>query len=139
MGKPQFRMSFSLVAALTIAGAMSSVIASAFEVYVLKKYRKPETLENRITKLSAALKASSELVAEVEGEIAKRQSLVTELQQDAEKYQRLVTINKEQVEAVAQLLQGELRKEGNKSFWKGVLVNFLFFGLGALLSWHFAA
>ena len=132
-------MSVFLIAALTVAGALSSVIASIFDVYVIKRYRKPETLESRITKLSTALKASSKLVAEVEGEIAKRQSLVTELQQDAEKYQRLVTLNKEQVDAVAQLLQGELRKEGNKSFWMGVLVNFLFFGLGALLSWHFAA
>jgi TolA-binding protein len=131
-------MSLELITALTISGALSSVVASVFEVYVLKKYRKPETLEKRIAKLVAALKESSKLVAEVEIEISKRQSLVTELQQDAEKYKRLVSLNKEQVDAVAQLLQGELRKEGNKSFWKGVLVNFLLFGLGALLSWHFA-
>lgn len=132
-------MSFELITALAVSGSIASVIASAVEVFVLKKYRRPETLENRINKLSSALKESSRLVSEVEGEISKRQTLVTELQQDAERYQKLVSINQEQVEAVAQLLQGELRKEGRKSFWSGVIVNFVFFGLGALLSWYLAA
>jgi len=130
-------MSFALVAALAVSGTIASVIASLFEVFVLKKYRKPETLEVRINKLSNALKESGRLVGEVEDEIAKRQALVVELQRDADRYRKLVAINREQVEAVAQLLQGELRKEGRKSFWGGVIVNFVFFCLGALLSWHF--
>lgn len=126
----------SLISALAISGTIASVAASVIEVYVLKKYRKPENLETRITKLTSALKESSRLVGEVEEEIAKRQALVGELQQDAERYQKLVSINKEQVEAVAQLLQGELRKEGRKSFWGGVIVNLVFFVLGGLLSWY---
>jgi hypothetical protein len=132
-------MSFEMILPVTLAGLLSSIAAGLIEIFVFKKYRKPETLEIRINKLSSALKESSRLVSEVEGEISKRQSLVAELQADAARYQRLVSINKEQVEAVTQLLQGELRKEGNKSFWKGVLVNFIFFGLGALLSWRLAA
>lgn len=129
-------MSFELVTALAISGTVASVVASTFEVLVLKKYRRPQTLENRINKLSAALKESSRLVAEVEEEVSKRQALVSELQADAERYQKLVSINQDQVEAVAQLLQGELRKEGRKSFWVGVLANFVFFALGAALSWY---
>ena len=70
----------------------------------------------------------------MEIEINKRKNLVQELQKDAEKYEKLVSINKDQVEAVAQLLQGELRKEGNKSFWKGIMANFIFFVLGAGVS-----
>lgn len=131
-------MSFDMVLPVTLAGLLSSISAGLIEVFVFKKYRKPETLELRINKLSSALKESSRLVSEVEGEIEKRQALVAELQADAARYQQLVAINKEQVEAVTQLLQGELRKEGNKSFWKGVLVNFVFFVLGALVSWHLA-
>ena len=131
-------MSFDLVVPVAIAGTISSVLVSLFEIYVLKKYRRPETLEIRINKLSSALRESSKLVAEVEGEISKRQELVTELQRDAERYQKLVALNKEQVDAVAQLLQGELRKEGTKSFWKGVVVNFVFFVLGAVFSWYLA-
>jgi hypothetical protein len=65
-------------------------------------------------------KESSRLVGEVEDEISKRQSLVNELQQDADCYQKLVSINREQVEAVAQLLQGELRKEGRKRLGSGL-------------------
>jgi TolA-binding protein len=131
-------LDLKLISALAVSGTIASIIASVFEVYVLKKYRKPENLESRINKLAAALKESSRLVGEVEDEISKRQSLVNELQQDAERYQRLVSINREQVEAVAQLLQGELRKEGRKSFWGGVAVNFVFFSFGALLSWYLA-
>jgi cell division FtsZ-interacting protein ZapD len=100
------------------------------------KQKKKETLEDRVNKLTAALKESSQLVTEVEEEIQSRQQLVSELQKDAEKYQKLISINQEQVEAVAQLLQGELRKEGNKSFWKGVIANFIFFIMGAGLSWY---
>ncbi|AXA83651.1 hypothetical protein DCD74_02165 [Lysobacter oculi] len=131
-------MSVELITALAISGSIASVVASLFEVFVLKKYRRPETLENRINKLSGALKESSRLVAQVEDEIQKRQTLVTELQQDADRYQKLVSLNREQVDAVAQLLQGELRKEGRKSFWSGVIVNFIFFCLGALVSWYLA-
>jgi hypothetical protein len=131
-------LDLNLVTALAVSGSIASVIASVLEIYVFKKYRKPENLESRINKLSSALKESSRLVGEVEDEISKRQSLVKALQQDAERYQKLVSINQEQVEAVAQLLQGELRKEGRKSFWGGVAVNFVFFSLGALLSWYLA-
>jgi len=132
-------MSFDMILPVTLAGLLSSIAAGLIEIFVFKKYRKSETLEIRINKLSSALKESSRLVSEVEGEIAKRQSLVAGLQADAERYQQLVTINKEQVEAVTQLLQGELRKEGSKSFWKGVLANFIFFALGVFLSWRLVA
>jgi K+/H+ antiporter YhaU regulatory subunit KhtT len=71
----------------------------------------------------------------IESEIASRQKLVTELQQDADKYQQLISLHKDQVEAVAQVLQGTLRKEKNKSFWQGVAVNFILFALGASVSW----
>ena len=104
-------MSLELISALAISGGIASVIASVFEVYVPKKFRKPENLESRINKLSAALKESSRLVSEVEDEISKRQALVGELQQDAERYQKLVSINREQVEAVAQLLRGSCGKK----------------------------
>jgi TolA-binding protein len=121
---------------ITIAGAIASLIVAAIQYSEARRRGRPETLEDRITKLSSALQDSSRLVAEVEGEISKRQALVVELQHDADRYQKLVSINQEQVQAVAQLLQGELRREGTRSFWKGVLANFVFFVLGALLSWY---
>ena len=119
-------------------GVVASAIAAIYQSLIEKKGKKAETLEDRINKLTTALKESSRLVTEVETEIQSRQHLVSELHKDAEKYQRLISLNQDQVDSVAQLLQGELRKEGNISFWKGVVVNFVFFIMGAALSWYLA-
>lgn len=130
-------MSFFIEPALIVtAGAIASALAQLLQVW-LKKKKTAESLEDRIKKLSDALQQSSHLVSEVEAEISERQKLVNELQKDAEKYEALKAINQEQVDAVAQVLSGELRKEGNKSFWKSVAVNTVFFICGAALSWYF--
>lgn len=120
---------------VAVIGAIASLLGSFF-IESLKR-RKPsgETLENRIEKLTSALKESSRLVSEVEREIQSRKTLVDELREDADKYQKLVSLNRDQVESVAQLLQAELRKEGTKSFWKGAALNFVFFAIGAGISW----
>jgi TolA-binding protein len=128
-------MSIELIS-IVISGVAAAATSGMFQAFFENKAKKKETLEDRVNKLTAALKESSQLVTEVEEEIQSRQQLVSELQKDAEKYQKLISINQEQVEAVAQLLQGELRKEGNKSFWKGVIANFIFFIMGAGLSWY---
>ena len=126
---------------VTIAsGAVATILAAVIELG-FKKFKKggKQTLDDRISKLTSALKSSSKLISEVESEIESRHKLVQELQKDAEKYENLVSMNKEQVDAVAQLLQGELRKEGNASFWKGLAANFVFFVLGAGVSWYLSA
>ncbi len=129
----------SLEVVITLSSALAaSFIAGVIKGFFENKTKKEETLEDRINKLTAALKESSHLVSEVESEIQTRQKLVQELQKDAEKYEKLISLNQEQVDAVAQLLQGELRKEGNASFWKGVAVNSVFFVMGAALSWYLA-
>jgi len=55
-------MSFDMILPVTLAGLLSSIAAGLIEIFVFKKYRKPETLEIRINKLSSALKESSRLV-----------------------------------------------------------------------------
>jgi peptidoglycan hydrolase CwlO-like protein len=127
-------VSFEIITIASAIGIVVSATAGFINGYFHKSHNKKETLEDRINKLTSALQESSHLVTEVESEINERKNLVQELQKDAEKYEKLVSINKEQVEAVAQLLQGELRKEGNKSFWKGIIANFIFFILGAGVS-----
>jgi len=103
-----------------------------------KKAEKEQTLDERINKLTFALKESSKIVAEIESEIQTRQKLVEELHEDTQRYEKLITLNQEQVDAVAQVLKGELRKENRASFWKAVGVNFIFFLLGAGASWYFS-
>ena len=128
-------MSLEISLVMGVAGAATSLAASIISNYLMRGRQGKETLEDRINKLTSALQQSSHLVAEVEKEIETRKALVLELKKDADKYQNLVNLNKEQVDAVAQLLQGELRKEGSKSFWKGVIANFVFFIMGAAFSW----
>ncbi len=123
---------------VAVAGAISSAIGTLLQKYFERSKGKTETLEVRIDKLTAALKSSSQLVSEVESEIQARKELVVELQKDAEKYEKLISLNQEQVDAVAQVLQGELTKESGKSFKKSLLVNFIFFLLGASASWYFS-
>jgi t-SNARE complex subunit (syntaxin) len=93
-----------------------------------------ETIEERINKLTSSLQESTNLIAEVEAEIFERSALVEKLKKDAETYEQVVKLKGPEVEAVAQLLRGELKKEGSRSFWKGVAVNFLFFVLGLIAS-----
>ena len=124
----------SVMSSAAAIGAVTSAIAAFFQAQRNRKHKSQETLEDRINKLTDALRESSHLVTEVEKEIQSRQQLVIELKNDAEKYKNLVSINQEQVDAVAQLLKGELRKEGSKSFWKGVAINFVFFILGSGVS-----
>jgi len=74
------------------------------------------------------------LISQIETEIDNRQALVHKLQSDIETYRQITELNQSQVEAVAQLLRGELRKESHRSFWRNVAINFGFFVLGAVVS-----
>jgi len=125
---------------MIVGGATASALVGFAQGYLDAKKNKgrKETIEERISKLTGALKDSSRLVAEIESEIETRKQLVEELQEDAEKHRKLISMNGEQVQAIAQVLGGELRKESKKSFWKGVGVNFIFFLLGASASWLFS-
>jgi len=127
-------VSIEIIAQLAATGAAASFAASAIAYALKNKNKKSETLDNRIEKLTNALQQSSHLISEVEAEIQSPSQLVAELKKDAEKYEKLVSINQEQVEAVAQLLNGELRKEGRRSFWGGFILNLVFFLLGSATS-----
>lgn len=131
-------MSLEIVSIVT-AGAIASTISSLVYELITKKNKKKETLEDKINKLTSALKESSHIITSVESEIQSRQKLVSELQDDAQRYEKLISMNQEQVDAVAQVFQGELQKESKKSFWKGVAVNFIFFIMGAIVSWSLSS
>ena len=57
---------------------------------------------------------------------------VEKLKEEAE---TIISLTEEQVKAVRTTLNNELQKEGRKSFWQGVIVNFVFFVLGAIVSY----
>jgi t-SNARE complex subunit (syntaxin) len=130
-------MEIIIALAVSSFGLITSIIATSAQRALEKELQSrgtKETIEERINKLTSSLQESTNLIAEVESEISERSALVEKLKKDAETYEQLVKLKASEVEAVAQLLRGELKKEGSRSFWKGVLVNFLFFALGLIAS-----
>lgn len=93
-----------------------------------------ETIEQRVRRLTGSLIEATQLIYQIEGEIESRRTLVDRLQDDLETYNRIVELKRPEVEAVAQLLRGELQKQEKLSFWQNVLINFVFFALGAITS-----
>ena len=125
-----------LVFAIGVAAALGGIASILAELLMvrLRKKRGEETLEQRITRLTSSLHDATPLINHIQAEIEARQQLVDKLQRDVDTYNKIVESKKPEVEAVAQLLRGELKKEGRRSFWQGVAINFVFFVLGAVLS-----
>src|SRR4051794_41046867 len=112
-------------------GAVASLLGGLVSTWLASRQERrsgPVTLDERIPKLTNALRESTRIASEVEREIATRSQAVEKLRQE----QELLELDREQVEAVAQTLRGELRREGKRSFWISVAQNMVFFGLGVL-------
>lgn len=68
-------------------------------------------------------------------ELGQRIELVEILKKEADQAEQIISLTEEQVKAFKNTLNQELEKESKKSFWQGVLVNFVFFILGAIASY----
>jgi hypothetical protein len=116
-------------------GAVASLLAEIVPRFFREKKKSDETIEDRVARLTQSLEEATGLIRNIENEIKARSTLASQLRGDVDRYNQLVQLKKPEVEAVAQLLRGELKKESTSSFWKGFAVNFLFFALGAGTSW----
>ncbi len=117
----------SAIAAISV-GAAVSFIGEYF-----KKKKKPEEtpeLNVRVIELTKSLSQSTSLIAEIQEEIKRRHDLVTKLKNDTEHYETISKLKEKEIEAVAQLLKGIVSNDSKNSFYKGVLVNFIFFVMG---------
>ena len=94
----------------------------------------PETLDDRIERLTSSLYENVRVISEIEQEIKKRHATVTQLKADHERYSKLKEMDATDVEAIAQQLEIVVAIESKRSFWKSVLVNFTFFILGSSVS-----
>jgi septal ring factor EnvC (AmiA/AmiB activator) len=122
-----------------LIAAMVGAVVAATSSFWLERRRQSvqrgttqENTEQRIARLTTALSESSHVIQEIEAEMKDRTELVEKLKRDAETYERLRNINREEAEAVAQALGGELRKEGRRSLLTNFLMNFVFFVLGVI-------
>jgi t-SNARE complex subunit (syntaxin) len=131
-------MSVTVLASLTagLIGALGSIASAALTLRLQRRRQSAqrgtteENTEQRIARLTTALSESSHVIQEIEEEMKDRTELVEKLKEDADRYERLSNINREEAEAVAQALGGELRKEGRRSLLTNFLMNFVFFVLG---------
>lgn len=115
-------------------GAAASILGALIQKLLQRDKQKQETLETRVDALTTSLRDATQLISQIETEIETRSELATKLREDVERYNQIKKLSAQEVEAVAQVLRGELESEGSKSFWKGVAVNFVFFLLGAASS-----
>jgi septal ring factor EnvC (AmiA/AmiB activator) len=94
-----------------------------------------ETIQSRIEVLSRSLDDAASIIADIEHEVNERKKLVSDLERRARVAEQLQDANREQVEAIALLLRGELDRQENWNFWVNVAQNALFMILGAFLGY----
>jgi hypothetical protein len=109
-----------------LVAVAEQVVGISFE----RKDTRTDTIDERIADLSRSLQGAAEAMAAIETEVAERHHLVDRLRADAERYERLVRLNRDEVEAVAQTLRGEVRREGTRGFWLNTIVNVILVGVG---------
>lgn len=130
---------FAIFATISLGIAFSSTAEMFVHFYrtLLKgeKESQPKTdISDRIKTVTAMLSAPMKELNLLQLELEQRIKLVEKLKEDAEQAEQIISMSEEQVSAVRKALNQELQKEGKKSFWQGVAVNFIFFILGAAAS-----
>lgn len=99
-----------------------------------EKRAKVDSIDQRATRLSKSLTESIELIDEISKEIKTRQDLATKLQSDIKNFNEIAAMKKSEVEAVAQVFRGELRKDRSRSFRQTFFLNLVFFVLGVVVT-----
>lgn len=119
-----------------ILGMSSSIIYEIICIILKrKKVREENDITSRIKDVSTVLEKSVQELGELQTELEERVKMVEKLKEEAEQAETIISLTEEQVKAVRITLNSELQKEGRKSFWQGVTVNFIFFVLGAIVSY----
>lgn len=98
---------------------------------------KPELRRARIEGLVKSLRVAMDTVELIRLEIEESEVLVSTLEAKAAQQGELVQLQQSEVEAVAELLRHELRKEGRKSLLFNIAIGFFFLILGILGTLYF--
>jgi hypothetical protein len=103
-------------------------------IYAVQDFREQRriraiSLEEKVRVLSASLSGSVQAITDIQREIRARQELVATLQKDAATASKLIDLNREQVEAIADVM----RSEQERSFWGNqvLAVFYVLLGVGA--------
>jgi hypothetical protein len=135
----------SLIGDFSTIGAITGLVASAISAWALltgvigtepNAGNSQQTLEQRIALLTTNLDQASSAISDIEREIDERRQIVSRLEEQRQIAEAITTLNKEQVEAVAQLFKGEVEASNRRSFWRDiwvtVAVSAFFYILGAV-------
>ena len=119
-----------------ILGVSSSIVYEVISTILKRKnINKEDDITSRIKDVSTVLENSVQESGELQIELEERVKMVEKLKEEAEQAETIISLTEEQVKAVRTTLNNELQKEGRKSFWQGVIVNFVFFVSGAIVSY----
>lgn len=113
------------------AGLFLSMLGALIKTRVLGRH-KASLSEQQITHLTSSLRDATRLIERIEGDIKERHIFASKLQQEVETYSNLAKLKQPEIEAVANLVRGELHKERRRSFWENAALGFFFFLLGVV-------
>ena len=126
--------SLSVVSLIT---AMVGVLTSTVVGLLIRRQQgttAETTVEQRIDRLTTTLNEAARTMQQIETEMNERRHLADQLRNDVETYNRLKELNQEQIEAITQVVEDAATSEARRSFYGGIVVNFGFFVLGAVVS-----
>lgn len=124
----------TFVVSVLLFGIIANILTEVLRLRKLIK-KGEETTVQRVNKLSISLSQSAQLIDEILTEIDARQKLVDKLQKNTETYDKITELKSSEVEAISQLLRGETRKEGRRSFLQNIIINFTFFCAGIVVTY----
>lgn len=118
---------------LTIAMIAGLIVNLTYAFFFVPKPKEID-LQERIRSLTSSLNSAAKSISDIEGEIKQREALVQRLVKDAETASKLAGINREQVDAVAQALKGEIERDQERNFWSTQLLALFYTLLGVVLA-----
>ena len=89
----------------------------------------------KIKRISNTLNKSSMALSDLQMELERKIQYVNELNAEANQAQSLLSLSHDQVKAIRTMINKETQRENRINFWKSVLINFVFFILGAIASY----
>jgi hypothetical protein len=85
-------------------------------------------------RFTASLKGAADTIGQIEEEIKQREALVQRLEEQADTAKKLSAMNKDQLDAVAQVLRGEIGRDERQNFWSAQALAFFYPAVGVGLS-----
>ena len=131
------------IISILLSGILVSVLYSLILdiLNIIKKKSNLEKEENepdistKIETISKTLNKSSVELSDLQKELESKIQYVNDLNAEANQAQSLISLSHDQIEAIKTMLNKETQKENRANFWKSVLVNFIFFIMGAVASY----